>query len=201
MQHRVVRCALWALIVVSCAFALRASAAPAEKASSSRTVFQYACGQWIPEEPKPAQALFDVLFFRSGSDADDGPSQAQLDAITNLGGKIVHEYNVQMVRARLRIDTVGSLQASFVRSAKKPHEHTVDALIGMNVPLSDEDRDFLQDVGAIVLAEDGSVVNALVPDEAIPAIRARGGVRFLEANRLRCPQVDAPDARRYSPGI
>jgi hypothetical protein len=191
MQRWVRGCAFGALTVASFAVAPGALAAPAGKASNSRTNYQYACGQWIPEEPKPAQALFDVLFPREGA-ADDPASQAQLDAITGLGGKIVHAYRVPMVRARLRVGAVGLLEANSVTLVRKSHEHPVDALIGMDTPLSDEDREFLESAGAVVVAEFDDVINAIVPDEAIPAIRARPGVEYLDVNRIRCPAGSPP---------
>ena len=193
MQRRFAGCALGALTVVSFFAALRAFAAPEEKAPSARTIYQYACGQWSPEEPKPAQGLVDVLFSKGGG-TDDPPTQAQLDAITAAGGKIVHAYHVPMVRARLRIESVGLLAANTaalvnsVTLVKKNKEHPVDAQVRMDGPLSDADRDFLEDVGAVVVAEFGTGFNAIVPDEAIPAIRSHAGVELLEVSRIFCPQ-------------
>ena len=188
MRRKYVQRALWALPLLLGALALRASAAPKGGGPPGRTVYQYACGGWSPEEPKAKKALFDVYFGRQrATDPDDGPSQAQREAIENLGGRIVYEYHVPMVRARLRVEAVGLLEANFVRSVSKPQKqrHVVDAIIGIPVPLSDLDREFLEDLGVIISRELGfGAVSAIVPDESIPAIRSHEGVRYLEVNGI-----------------
>jgi len=159
-------------------------AAPPAHSPPGRTVYLFICGTWEPEEPKAAWGLFDVFFGIHG-----GPTEAQLHAIQNAGGRIVYEFNLPVVRARLPVSAVPLVEAEYVQSVSRPNVHADDVIIGIPLPLSDLDRQFLDDIGAIVLNEFDFIdaIHAIVPDESIPALALLPGVSYIELNGFRCP--------------
>jgi hypothetical protein len=138
-------------------------------------------GGWYPEEPKAANALFDVFL-------------GSRDAILASGGQIVHEFNLPVVRAHLPVSAVPTLQANFVQSVEGPPNEFIlsEILVGFLQPSSTDDADFLLNLGAASVAEvypgSSSYLVRSIPDESIPAIRANPRVRYVTLNLVACPQ-------------
>jgi hypothetical protein len=164
----------------------RSAAAPISP--PGRATYIFACDTWTPEVPMANAALYDVFFgVTDPLDPGEEPSEEDRKAIDAAGGTILYEFNVPMIRARLKTSVVQQLEANFVRSVANPRAYMVDALIGMPVPLLDEDRLFLEALGAEILHEIGTLgISAIVPDEAVPLIRAHAGVRYVEQNGFVC---------------
>ena len=138
-------------------------------------------GGWYPEEPKAANALFDVFL-------------GSRDAILASGGQIVHEFNMPVVRAHLPVSAVPTLQANFVQSVEGPPNEFIlsEILVGFLQPSTTDDADFLLNLGAASVAEVypgfSSYLVKSIPDESIPAIRANPRVRYVTLNLVACPQ-------------
>jgi len=151
----------------------------------------FACGSWSPCRPNPAAAVFDLDMSAHGS----------VEAIRQAGGTIVHEFNVPIVRALLPVDAIPGLVSSRQISAafEVPPESALDfgGFIGIPLPLTSDDREFLASAGVTIKHEFTSIdaVFALIPDAAVPAIRIRPGVRYVEINGVACAEGGVGAAR------
>jgi hypothetical protein len=157
-----------------------------------QTDYIYACGGWFPAEPRAAVEFFDVF----GCSGDVGPTDVLRQAVIQAGGRIVHEFNVGAVRAKLRVSQIPGLvsqvpglpPACAAFSVAQINRYPVDAIVGFRADVTEDDRAFLVSVGATIVSELKFVcaVNAIVPDEAIPEVRAHPSVRYLEWNGIGC---------------
>ncbi len=167
-------------VVAACACLVPFGISAADQSDAfGRTRYVYACERWTPAQPVAAVDLFDVF----------GPSNVLRQAVLQAGGRIVHEFNVPTVRARLRVSEIPGLPLGFYAiSVEQPNRYPVDAIIGFRAAVTDTDRAFLASVGATILKEYRFIhaVHAIVPDEAIPAVRANPSVRYVELNVIGC---------------
>jgi hypothetical protein len=156
-----------------------------------QATYEYLCGFWIPEEPRTNWILVDVCMcgFDGGRDFT-GPTEAQREVIRELGGKLLYEFNVPFIRARMPVAAMGSLDYfCWVQSVSHPRRYPVEMFIGLNGPLSAADRAFLESLGVVIVREPphGRSVLAIIPDASIPAVRTQGGFRYVEPNGRVCP--------------
>jgi hypothetical protein len=177
-------------LLVAGAFLASAGCLIAERSTGpGRTGYLYACDTWVPCEPQGATGIFDVYLDRYDARGDaDGPSDAMRQAVLWAGGRIVHEFHIQAVRAELRVSVIPRLPVGYVQSAGQPNRYPVDAIIAFKAAVSDSDRAFLRSVGATILGEMApqQAVHASVPDESIPQVRAHLTVEYLELNSVGC---------------
>jgi hypothetical protein len=177
--------------VLALAFAgsvARAGALPSAAFLPGCAGYEYVCDQWNPSAPSTARCLFDLHFIPRLGDPLDGPSEAERDAVRRAGGRIVYEFHLPTIRARLCVSEIPPAGAYWVESVADPGKHVVDALIGIPLPLSAEDRAFLVGLGVEIIGEIAfiDVIHAFVPDASIPAIRAHPDVRYLEEDARGC---------------
>ena len=152
----------------------------------------FSCGRWSPDRPPVAFALIDIHFGqRTLDDPVDRPSAESLARIVALGGTVVYNFNVPMARAILAIDAVPDLSANYVDIVTNMAAFVVRVVVRMDTPLTAEDRTFLESVGARDIREGMFAVSAMVPDAAIPAIRAYRTVDYLLADVIACPTQPA----------
>jgi hypothetical protein len=195
------------ILIVACG-AILLSASPDTEAQRpielppGQTDYFYRCGGWEPEEPRAAVGLFDIFYGRrTAEDPDDGPYDWHREDVRSVGGRIVHEFNLPVLRARLRVSEIPKLRAGFLISVDRPRDHTIDGLIGIPLPLSESHQSALDELGVTILGEITTinVLHAFFPDESIPAIRALDGVRYVEYNGYDiCPP--SPGAGVVLPG-
>jgi hypothetical protein len=137
--------------------------------------------EWSPEPPKRAEGIFD-LYGVGG--------EGTRSVIQQLGGKVIYEFHVPVVRALLPVSALAATGANWARSVEGQDllDHMVTVILGIPTPLSDSDRQFLEGLGATIIYE-WTAVNAVyisVPDESIPAILLHPGVWDLELNIYGC---------------
>lgn len=148
---------------------------PAEYAFS--TAVSFACGSWFPSQPATSLGLFDVELARNDGDLDDGPSRNQLRSIVRSGGTVIHSFHVDMVRAILPLAAVPALGASRVRGVTAPHDLTVRVFVGFHGAI---DGSAILDLGGVIASMFGQTVVAVLPDAAIPVLRRRPSIRYVE---------------------
>jgi hypothetical protein len=129
----------------------------------------------------------DVYFGRrTAEDPDDRPRSESLDLVEELGGTVVHTFNLPMARVIVSVDSVPLLSANYVDGVTDSERVDVEVIVMIPVPLSAEDRDFLEELGVEVIREHSFFITALAPDDAIPAIRTHTGVAYVEASGVVC---------------
>jgi hypothetical protein len=134
--------------------------------------------------------LVDVFF---GHSPDGRATAADIRLVTSQGGRVLHEFNVPAVRARILLSRVPDLVQRgrwiMVRTVPDPTRYDVPRLIaGFNRPLDDTDVELFASLGGRVEYR-WDFINALagiVPDRSIPALRDRADVEYVEADSVVC---------------
>lgn len=164
---------LWSAVYIPHLQAARPHPAPVGQVS-----YVYACDVWRPHQPPEARGLFDVSWLRERVGAEERRT------IEEMGGVVLHEFNVCAVRARLwiaRIPPMSHTASMRIESVESPHDYMVKVTIRMPLPRTAADREFLTSLGAIITEDRTNDVLARVPDEAIPTIRAHPRVQWIWA--------------------
>ncbi len=150
---------------------------------------RYACGGWSPSEPNVNLGLFDIFWgLRELGDVGTGPRSEHRAAVLEAGGTLVHQFNVPMIRAILSLRRVPELGANLVTGVPDASVFIVDVGVGYSRRLTDSDIDFFESLGGAVTHRFTSI-NAIageLPDSAIPMLRARPEVRYVEGNGVSC---------------
>lgn len=174
MYRRMIPCVLLVFIAILVSPA-RATERPAPL---------YMCGTWL-STPPPEVGLYDVYLPYGGETGGYlGPSDTLRQIVIRAGGTIVHEFNFPAVRAEVRVSNVaGTLpNGGYILTVDDPNQYPVDAFVGFQSAVTDTDRVFLTSLGATIVDEFGfgAAVEAIVPDEAIPTVRANPRVKYVE---------------------
>lgn len=133
--------------------------------------------------------LVDLLL-RFEFDGSWRPSARDSVAVTRAGGSIVRAFNVGVLRARL--DTAGLRQLLTSDAlVAYPVVDSTNAEVATQVifgrPLVDQDTAAIVRLGARALERHlGHIVNAILPDSAIPALKAVPGVSIVQAHPVAC---------------
>ncbi len=165
----------------------------------------YVCGSWIGGAPNVTWGLFDVLFGGSHTMAGTllGPTEEHRQRIRGVGGQIVHEFNVPMIRTVLRPHTVPSLGANMVRGVPDAARFRIRGSIGWNDIEAHADTMYLKSLGVEIRGGyhtgthgdgkdttfDGrghAVYHVTLPDSAIALIRAHPDVIYVEVSTYGC---------------
>lgn len=177
----------WVVSILAVGACLLLCGTSAADPSTVRPLPVYGCGQWL-SPPAAEVGLFDV-YLPSGS---FGPSDTLRQAVLRAGGRIVHEFNVSAVRAELRItDIAGPLpNGGYVLNVEgDPSQYSVYLNIGFWTAVTDTDRAFLTSLGATIVDDWGGFIPAvevIIPDGAIPAVRANPSVKYAEPDWFVC---------------
>jgi hypothetical protein len=143
---------------------------------------------WVPGPPSKPRALFDVYYgARLPGDPEDRAADWQFAEIDSVCDTIAHEFNVPMIRAVLDTATVRHLHAIKVIGVPDAFAFPVNTIIvyGPHPPHPTEsDIAALKAAGAVIRYDwsDWGTIIALVPDEAIPRVRALPYVTVLEGS-------------------
>jgi hypothetical protein len=179
---------LWpaALLLLVCAAACREGTGIEEldpRALTPSDSIVFVCGHWYPASPPIAYGLFDVAWgpMTSSGQVGEEPTAAQLDSVRIVGGRIVHEFHIPMVRAILRPDGVVALRPSKAWGVPDVDQFPVEVSIGYISGVTDADLELVEELGGTVTHEYGHVhaVAAIVPDSAIPILRAQARVTHV----------------------
>lgn len=169
---------------------------PAQYALSG---FAFYCSHWSPEQPTVKVGLFDVLFpatHYQGLNSTKGglpPSDEQRHVILALGGTIVHQFQVPIIRAIFPINNVPRLFGSrttrpnYLRGISDPTDLNVSAAIGYTRAITVSDTAYLRALGVqINHVFSFPAIQATLPDSAVGLLRARPEVQYVEAGGIGC---------------
>ena len=148
-------------------------------------------GDWYPGVPPATRTVVDVRLAEDGRAT--APSVGHVFAVRRAGGRIVHRFNVAMVRAEIDVAAVPRLfgpngVANYVETVRDMSRRNVTLIVFLSRDLTDADVAAVESLGARVLSRldalEGYIVE--VPDEAIPAVRALPGVQSVGADSYLC---------------
>ena len=149
----------------------------------------YVCGGWSPSQPTVSLGLFDVFWGLEGpGDVGTGPKLKHQAAVLDAGGTIVHEFHVPMIRAILAPRSVPGLGANMVTGVPDATVFTVNVGVGYNRGFTDGDIELFESLGGVVTHQ-WAFINGIageLPDSAIPILRARPEVRYVEGDGVMC---------------
>ncbi len=154
--------------------------------------YVFACGRWSPEEPPVTRALVDLRMH--GQTVDGRPAPEAIAAITAAGGRIMHVYNVPIVRADIDLHRVASLvdltrgPASYAKTVTDPAVFDITIIVMLSHPLTEADLESVRALGGTITFAYQTLPGyaARVSDRVVPAIRALAGVKSLEADGIGC---------------
>jgi hypothetical protein len=138
--------------------------------------------------------LVDIFFGRSSPEGPwDGPTATDIGLVTSQAGRVLYQFNVPAVRARILLSRVPELvEQGFwitVRDVPDPTRYDVPSLaVGFNRPLEDADVELYVNLGGRVEYR-WDFINALsgiLPDRSIPALRDRSDVEYVQASSVAC---------------
>ena len=153
-------------------------------------------GGWSPAVPPATRTVVDVRVTDDGRST--GPSPAHVAAVRRAGGRILHRYNVGMIRAELDVAAVPSLfepgvlgdfaVANYVATVSDLSRRDITLIVFLSRDLTDDDVAAVEAVGARVLSRldglEGYIVE--IDDAAIPLVRALPGVQSVGADSYGC---------------
>ncbi len=158
---------------------------------------EYACGYWASHSPNQEVALIDILFYRSPiHEQPDRATDEEIERAESCGGIVVHEFNVPMARIILPVDSLsGVFPIIFARGVEDADIFKLDLIVGFEMPFTIEDQAFLDSLGVEILYVSTSslMINALVPDMVIPALRDHETISSIGVNSYGCLSNDQPN--------
>ncbi len=147
----------------------------------------YLCG-WHPHPPKQRVILADI--FLSRFTPDTPATHTELESVRALGGEVRYVFHVPIVRARIERDRVPSLVESglarMVATVSDPERRDIAPRIFFTRPAQGSDADRVAQLGGSVewrpdpINDGRAMMEALVPDSAVPYIRAIPGFDHIE---------------------
>ncbi len=162
----------------------------------------YACGDWSPAAPRGEFGLFDVIWSPMTPErrVAEGPTVEQVRAVEDVGGRVVHEFHIPMVRAILRPETAPVLGANMVRGVPDAGAHPVRVFIHYGGWVTDADEQMIENLGGTVTAHLTHIhsLGAIVPDSAISVLRTQGSVLHVSGvgEGTGCLEVGVPYGTR-----
>jgi hypothetical protein len=142
----------------------------------------YVCG-WHPHPPRERVILADI--FMSRFSPDTSPTRAEIDSVRALGGEVQYVFHVPIVRARIERDRVPALVESglarTVLTVSDPRRQDLYVRIFFTRPAQGSDADRVAQLGGSVewrpdpINDGRPMMDALVPDSAVPYIKATPG--------------------------
>jgi hypothetical protein len=136
-----------------------------------------------------AWALVDVLFSRAAPDGS--PSREDSLLVTSHGGRVLYEFHVPAVRARMVLSNVPSLVADgfwvSVRDVPDPTRYDVPLDAGFTHPVSEADSTLFVSLGGrVTYRSPFDWLAGILPDRSIPPYRAQPDARYVEADGVAC---------------
>ncbi len=155
---------------------------PKTAATRRPAASSYICG-WHPHPPRESVIVADI--FLSRFTPDTPPTRTELDSVRALGGEVRYVFHVPIVRARIERDRVPALVESglarMVGTVSDPQRRDIGARIFFTRPAQGSDADRVAQLGGSVewrpdpINDRRPMMDALVPDSAVPYIRAIPG--------------------------
>jgi hypothetical protein len=189
------------LVVVTGAFlpghAQDASAVAA--AAALGTPFVYNCS-WFPQPPESERLVIDLVLFRQPGDLRESPTPEELAAIAAAGGVTLHVFQLPVVRVELDTASVrglitgpGSI-ATYARTPPDAEKHDIEAQVRFDRPVRESDLAALARLGVRERAyiPRPHILEVVLPDSAVPAVRRLAGVASIEPMTVVCAALAAP---------
>lgn len=142
----------------------------------------YICG-WNPHPPREHVVLVDIFLSRFGPDTP--PVRAEIDSVRALGGEVRHLFHVPVIRAQIERDRVPVLVESglarTVLTVSDERRQDLYVRIFFTRPAQGSNADRVAQLGGHVewrpdpINDGRPMMDALVPDSAIPYIKAIPG--------------------------
>lgn len=138
--------------------------------------------------------LLDVFFGRASAEGPwNGPTASDIDLVTSQAGRVLYQFNVPAVRARILLSRVPDLvEEGFwitVRDVPDPTRYDVPSLsVGFSRPLLDADVELYVSLGGRVehRFEFINALSGILPDRSIPDLRDHSDVEYVEAGSVAC---------------
>lgn len=138
-------------------------------------------------------ALVDVYFGRGSADGPWGkPAAADVELVTSHGGRVLHEFNIPAVRARMILSRVPGLVADgfwiVVRDVPDATRYDVPLGVGFTRPLSDADVELFESLGGRVTHRFDFIdaLHGILPDRSIPEFQRRSDVAYVQDESVYC---------------
>src|SRR6266516_1646366 len=167
---------------------------PTPRNSASRGVRYYMCGGDFSHLPASGMVLVDLRLHSKNENRV--PTDEDVRAVTELGGSVLHRFNVAVMRVEIDAATLPKIvgekgMADYVLNVPDPRLYDVPVQIFFTRPITEVDRTALQQVGVTEVTEFGQVptrpiLYATAPDRAVPEIQRIPGVEFARARALGC---------------
>jgi hypothetical protein len=183
----------------------RPTADPLSGVREERFSYLRGCG-WMPRGgPRVARAVVD-LRLRSAH-ANRTPSADDVRAVERVGGRVLHRFNVALLRAELDTAGIRALVeepngiAEMASSVSDSLDLTAEVQVFYTRPITPQDRQAVERLGARRLGRPipRRVLYAEVPDSAIHALSLQPGVDFVRARAIVCGRFSGaphqPDRR------
>lgn len=186
MTRSTIRCILLGLALVSCTHE-----PPLDDLDSLTLTddVRWSCDEWSPAEPNRTWVLMDLYY---GPSPETGPASEHLDRVTLADAVIIHEFNIAMIRAVLRPESLSIAAPLWATGVPDSESFPIDVTLWWH------DDDAVAAVAEVV-SRDGVVtginylgaasmigdsialVSARISDEAVPALRADPNVTRVAA--------------------
>lgn len=131
----------------------------------------------------------DIYF---GHGTSDGPRQSDLDLVRSHGGRVLYNFNVPAVRARMFVSRIPDLvlKGSWISVREVPDATRYDVVVavGFSRLLNDADVELYESLGGRIEYRWDRIqaLSGILPDRSIPALRAKPGVEYVEVNSVVC---------------
>jgi hypothetical protein len=188
---------LWCLAAMceACTESARFDGDPSSVAFDAHV--RYSCGEWLPAQPAGEWGLFDVHFGGPGVPeiATLGPTADQESRIREVGGVVVHVFNVPIIRAVLRPSVVADLDANEVVGVIDPDQLRILAHVRWDDDTSRPDSMLFVQLGGEQphvgesITKDGQPFQIMIgylPDSAVPLLRRHPAISLVETSGVRC---------------
>lgn len=138
-------------------------------------------------------ALVDVYFGRASPESPwDRPLEQDVELVGSHGGRVLHQFNVPAVRARVLLSNIPDIVAEgrwvTVRDVPNPARYDVPSLTAGFHRLRDEHVDLYESLGGRVdhRWDFISALSGVLPDRSIPALAEHPDAQYVEALGVGC---------------
>lgn len=203
--------ALTASVLIACGSPTAENSDPPAKSMAERIAFQhgdlvvgevlYACNDWSePAPPSDERLVVDLFLIReSAATPNTGPLEEEILVIEEAGGEIIHRFNVSGVRTRILAEAIprlvgyrgtpGQRVANHARAVPRTDRFDLQVTVGYAGDPDPLMARFEQLGGHVTkLRPTSNYFSGVVPDSALPQLRATGRVRFIQHNTFACLQ-------------
>lgn len=201
--------ALTASVLLACGNPTGADTDPAAQERGEQIAFHYGdlvvgevlygCNKWVGGTPSASERLVVDLFLIRESDEipNVGPLNDQIRVIEEAGGQILHRFNVLGVRTEIPAEAIprlvgywggpGQRVANHARAVPRANRFDLQVVVGYHGS-PDPLTALFEELGGHVtrLWQISKSFHGVVPDSALPHLRATGRARFIQHNQISC---------------